>query len=140
MNDQPNEHRKARDAYDALHYAGDLGQLAHTVARVNAKPHSTFRRVVKIAAMILIIMWIGSALSSRHNSQVLDVSQGMNVSLKNQPTLPTGLPSISLPSLSGRLTSIPKIQGSLPTFGRLLVPGQDASTPTPSNPNKELAI
>lgn len=130
---------EVRKAYDSLKYQGDLAQdIKHRAPK--PRWHSWAKRM-SIAAAIIFSLWVGLAIVSQKHTNPLNISRHMHLSLKDSLSLPTTVPSLSIPTLPRGLSLTPNVPGRLPSVGQLPSISNDASrSKYPITTYKELSI
>ncbi|MFG0248996.1 MAG: hypothetical protein ACF8OB_08930 [Phycisphaeraceae bacterium JB051] len=139
MSDKSITKQQARKAYDGLKYPGDL--VADITYRHAKLPKRKWPRRLAIAAVMTLGLFVGLAILSRPQQNPFNISSHMNVSLQGGMSLPTSLPSMSLPTLPNGMSLSPQVPGHLPMVGSMPSTLNDASeSDQHQTTNKELAI
>ncbi len=139
MSDKPITTQQVRQAYDGLKYPGDLA--TDIVHRQTKPPRRKWPRRLAIAAVMALGLFVGLAILSERQQNPFNISRHMNISLKDGLSLPTAIPSMSLPTLPRGMSLSPQVSGHLPMVGSMPSTLNDASkSDQHQTTNKELAI
>jgi hypothetical protein len=139
MSDQHITPQQVRQAYDAIKYPGDLvAEIAFHKPRHSKRK---WPRRLAFAAMFGVVMFIGLAVLSKPHQHPFNISRQMNISLRDSMSLPTRMPSLSMPSIPSGMSLSPNLPRHLPMVGKLPSTLNDASNSQNNSGNqKESAI